>query len=355
MKICIVGPSLKMGGIERASSNIANQIAMTGYNVTFLALFPQERFFNLNPAIQFDEPKGKLNKDKLSISKSVLWLRNRLKKANPDRILAFNYFYGAITRLAISGFSVPLYVSDRMSPKYQWPKSVIIFNSIIYCLLPPSGIICQTELAADLKKRFFGNRTRITVIPNALRGVQLFPEITRRKQILAVGRLNDYLKGFDRLIEAFAKIKDKEWILIFAGGDEEGEELKGQARKLGVLDRIRFLGKVKEIDEVFAQAGIFVITSRSEGFPNALCEAMAAGLPCISFDFIAGPRDIITDDYNGILVENGNIELLAEEMDFLIEHELERKRLGQNALQIRNMLDADKIVKKYLDFIVKQE
>ena len=74
-----------------------------------------------------------------------------------------------------------------------------------------------------------------------------------------------------------------------------------------MIRRIKFLGKVEEIDKCYAYAGMFVIPSRSEGFPNALAEAMTAGCCCVTFDFVAGPRDIITNNINGIIVENKNM------------------------------------------------
>ena len=195
-------------------------------------------------------------------------------------------------------------------------------------------------------------RSKIKVIPNALMDIQLYPDNIRKRQILAVGRLNDHLKGFDRLLEAFAKIKDQYWQLVFVGDDKDGCHLKKQALELNVLSRVLFLGKVMDMSMVYAQAGIFVIPSRSEGFPNALCEAMAAGLPCISYDFIAGPRDIITDGHDGLIVENGNSDGMAAAIDYLIENPKERDRLGGNALSIRDRLKLDVIGKDYLTFIM---
>lgn len=342
-----------MGGIERAGVNIANSIAAQGKSVVFISLFRQDHFFQLHPAIQFNEPNG-FNKTKLSLGKSVLWLRKTIKQNNPETILVFNYFYGAIVQLAVRGLKVPVIVSDRGSPFYKWPKHVKLFNDVVFSLFPPKGIVAQTQIAAEFKASFYKNRTKIRVIPNALREVQLYPEIQSQKQILAVGRLGDQLKGFDRLIDAFALLTNKEWELIIAGGNEDGDYLKKQATKLNLIHRIRFLGKVKDIDKIYAQAGIFVIPSRSEGFPNALCEAMAAGLPCISFDFIAGPRDIINDGQNGIIIENGNIEALAAAIDYLIENPSVREKLAIKAMNIREWLKLEMIGKEYLDFILSE-
>ncbi|MCP5810117.1 hypothetical protein NL321_28635, partial [Klebsiella pneumoniae] len=86
-----------------------------------------------------------------------------------------------------------------------------------------SGLLAQTGIAADHQKKFYGDIPSV-VIPNALRHVTLYPEIEREKWVLAVGRFGDPLKGFDRLIIAYAKISNKDWKLVFAGGDEDGQE-----------------------------------------------------------------------------------------------------------------------------------
>ncbi|MBK7525402.1 MAG: glycosyltransferase [Saprospiraceae bacterium] len=140
--------------------------------------------------------------------------------------------------------------------------------------------------------------------------------------------------------------------LHFAGGEKnEDPILEKIIREKNLEDRIQFLGKVKEMDLIYSSASIFVIPSRSEGFPNVLIEAMAFGLPCISFDFIAGPKDIITHEEDGILVENGNIESLANRINRLIENDKERLRLANNAKKIRYKYSSEMISNKLLTFL----
>ena len=353
-KIIIVAPSLAMGGIERSSVNIANGLAKLGIKVYFISLFKKEHFYLLDRNISFYEPSS-FNAKSLNFLKSILWIRHIVGNLQPHSILVFNKFYGAITSLSLLGNKVPLIISERSSPLYSWPKKISFMNKLAYDIRPPQGVIAQTNIAKIHQKKYYSKNTTITVIPNALREVNLYPQINRKKIILAVGRLNDHLKGFDRLIDAFALIKNQEWTLVFVGGDVEGAKLRKQASDLGIAKRINFLGKVKDIDRIYANAGIFVIPSRSEGFPNALAEAMAAGLPCIAFDFISGPRDIIEEGINGIIVENGNIKGLAKAIDSLIENEDLRFSLGLNAGNLRHRLRSDKISRKFLDFLNTHE
>lgn len=348
-KILIIAPCLAMGGIERASSNTANGLSELGAKVYFLSLFKKEAFFKLNEGIEIIEPQG-FNKTKLSLFKSILWIRKEVKRVNPEHILVFNKFYGAITALALLGTKYPYFLSERSSPLFVWRQPMRAINKFAFSIKPPKGVIAQTNIAAEYQRKYF-KKTEVIVIPNSVREVQLFPEIKREKVILAVGRLNDYLKGFDLLLESIALIKNQEWQLHIAGGDENGETLKQQAEKLGIRHRVKFLGAVKEIDRCYAYAGIYVIPSRSEGFPNALAEAMAAGCCCVAFDFVAGPRDLISHNNNGIIIPESDIHAMAKTIDELILDDKKRVLLGKNAMVIREKLNKSVIVEKIKTFI----
>ena len=351
-KILIIAPCLAMGGIERASSNTANGLSELGAKVYFLSLFKKEAFFKLNEGIEIIEPQG-FNKTKLSLFKSILWIRKEVKRVNPEHILVFNKFYGAITALALLGTKYPYFLSERSSPLFVWRQPMRAINKFAFSIKPPKGVIAQTNIAAEYQRKYF-KKTEVIVIPNSVREVQLFPEIKREKVILAVGRLNDYLKGFDLLIKSFAKLKNQDWELHIAGGDEEGEALKEQAERLGVINRIKFLGKVKEIDKCYAYAGMFVIPSRSEGFPNVLAEAMTAGCCCIAFDFVAGPNEMITNGVDGILVPSGDTQKLAEAIDDLIVKDDFRDVLAQKAIKTSQHFKKSTIISKIANVINKK-
>lgn len=350
-KICVVGPCLNMGGIERASSTIANQFAEQGHDVLYLAIFKHPRFFKLHPQVVYDEPLDGTNVTKLNLLKTILRIRKTVTKFNPDSILAFNKLYAALTLIAVIGLGKKVYISERSSPFYKWRRQMDLVNRFAFTINPPDGVIAQTNIAAEYQKRKLPKNTKITVIPNAVRNITLHPEIARKNWILAVGRLDDNLKGFDRLIDAFTLCETSNWQLVFAGALETAGLLQQQAERLGLTDRIVFLGKIENMDEVYAQASIFVIPSRSEGFPNALCEAMAAGLPCISFDFTAGPRDIISNGVNGIIVPDGDLQQLATAIDAIASDAGKRAELGKNASEIATRLESSKIGKAYFDFI----
>ncbi|HLV70451.1 MAG TPA: glycosyltransferase, partial [Xanthomarina sp.] len=183
--------------------------------------------------------------------------------------------------------------------------------------------------------------------------IQNYPDIAKEKLILNVGRLVPE-KGQKYLIEAFSKINEKaDWRVVFLGDGFLRSELELQARQLGVEEQVKFLGAVENIDEWLARASVFAFPSISEGFPNALAEAMSAGLPCISFDCNAGPRDLIENNVNGYLVEVGEVDELTQSIKNLMDDEDKRKRFGKKSIKIKNKLLSSSISNKYLKFLLK--
>jgi glycosyltransferase involved in cell wall biosynthesis len=345
-----------MGGMERASCNLANLLQSHGCQVFYLAIFRQERFFSLDDGIIFDEPKDEVSSVKLRILPTILRIRKTISRFRPDAVIVFNNFYSAICLCSLYGLGQRIYISDRASPLYAWPKKIRLFNKAIFRLIPPAGVIAQTFVAAKYQRKLFRREIPICVIHNPIKSPrQIISE--KKNHILAVGRLSDPLKGFDRLIRAFSMVRAENWKLIFAGGNplQEGREIYELARSMEVHDKVVFLGKVEDMERVYSESKIFVIPSRSEGFPNALCEAMAAGLPCVSFDFVAGPNEIIVNNENGLLVPNHSVAALASAIQYLVDSELDRLRIGNNAKSIIEKLNFDAIGKQYLKFIFPTE
>jgi glycosyltransferase involved in cell wall biosynthesis len=152
---------------------------------------------------------------------------------------------------------------------------------------------------------------------------------------LAVGRLNPQ-KGFDILIRAMAAVRDREpdWKLVILGEGDSRDELERLVEELGLVEAIHLPGRVRNPWPWLAAADVFVMSSRSEGFPNALCEAMVAGLPVISTDCPSGPADLIEDGTDGLLVPVGDVVTLAGSMLRLAGSPDLRTELGARAKRI---------------------
>ena len=169
------------------------------------------------------------------------------------------------------------------------------------------------------------------VIPNSISYFPDFQSTCENKRAIAVGRYT-YQKGFDLLLQAWRIVFEKhpDWHLdIYGSGDREEYESLGKI--LGVSEVVTCHPAVSDIYEIYRESSIFVFSSRYEGFGLVLAEAMSTGVPAVSFACPCGPSDIIHDGIDGILVENGNIQALADGICFLIENETLRKRLGDGA------------------------
>ena len=350
--ICIVAPSLQGGGIERALSTLSSHFVKRGHKVVYIACRAGKHFYELNPQVIFREPSFVYTASSrfklLNYYKIIRFVRKQLKEFKPDTILSFGDIINPLALLANRGLKFPIYISDRISPKQYLGRFKNFMKQITY--RKATGIIAQSSFAADYKRQVFGNDINLQIIPNLLRKIDGFDNVEKKNQVIGVGRLSQE-KGFDRLIEAFAKIKGHdEWILVLVGDGPVRGQLEEQAKALGIENRVEFPGMRKDVDHLLAESKIYVIPSRCEGFPNALCEAMASPLPCIAFDSIAA--DLIENHVNGVVVPDGDIQGLADEMKVLIEDEGLRAKYAANAIHIRERLGTEKIGDEFLEFIL---
>lgn len=351
-RITIVSPSLKLGGIERALSVLANYFVAQGHHVAFLSCLAAGRFYTLHPSIIIIEPGFKRSKsaiNKVIFYPRLLWfIRKKVMQTKPEIVLSFGDNFNPLVLLALKGTGLPIFISDRTSPDFSFNKLVQLGKKWLY---PTAcGFIAQTQRAYDYKRRQFGSSFNMQIIPNAIKEIKVFADVERKPVILCVARLSKE-KGPDRLLEAFAAMEQRYgWRLLFAGTGPMKYQLQERASVLWVADQVEFLGEVMDIDELLASASIFVLPSRLEGFPNALCEAMAAGLPVVCFDAI--PHEaLIKNAQTGLVIPEGDILAMAKALQWLIENPQERKRIAENAMQIKEQLSVETIGKRYLDFL----
>lgn len=351
--ICIVAPSLQGGGIERALTTLSSHFVKRGYRVIYIACRAGKHFYELNHNVVFREPSfvhtASSRHKLLNYYKTIKFIRKQLKEFKPDTILSFGDIINPLALLANRGLGYPIYISDRISPKQNLGRFKNFMKKITY--RKATGIIAQTEQAAAYKRQVFGNGINLKIIPNSLRKIEHFDAVEKKNQVIGVGRLS-FEKGFDRLIEAFAKIQNHDdWILVLVGDGPVRTQLEQQAVALGITERVVFLGMRKDVDHLLSESKIFVIPSRCEGFPNALCEAMASPLPCIAFDGVP-TENLITDHEDGLVLKDGDIEGLSDAMEQLMNDEDLRDALSRKAISIRQRLDEEKIGDEFLDFIL---
>lgn len=197
--------------------------------------------------------------------------------------------------------------------------------------------------------KMWGEMPNIRVIPNAANFIAQKYSGCSEKRVIAVGRL-DYQKGFDRLILVWEKVHEKmpDWRLDIFGQGEWKAMLQGMIDERGLQDCVRLNGPTKDIGKEYAESSMLVMSSHYEGFPMVMIEAMACGLPALCFDFKCGPRDIIVEGENGLIVPDGDIEGLAEAIVRLMRDDELRKRMGENAKRVVETYSEEKVMRKWV-------
>ena len=316
--ICfLIGDINHSGGTERVTSLVANALAEKSYQVSILSLANgRQPFFELLPSINIYS----LYSEKISFKKNFLgavWrIRRFVTQHQIDTLIVVDSISCIFTVPALFGlkvkhicwehfnFNVNLNVKIRDLGR-KWAAK--------YCDI----VITLTERDKKLWQNGLKKiKANILSIPNPVpyENIDHHPTI-KNKIVLAVGRLT-YQKGFDLLLEAWQKVCEscQDWTLRIIGSGEDEIFLKQRAQKLGIQERVDFIPVTSNIEFYYKNSSFYCLSSRFEGFGMVLLEAQAFGLPVISFDCDAGPSDIIKSEENGFLVENLNVQLLANQL-----------------------------------------
>ena len=193
--------------------------------------------------------------------------------------------------------------------------------------------------------QMWGEMPGIRVIPNAAGFIGDKYSDCKAKRVIAVGRL-DYQKSFDRLVLIWEKVHRQmpDWRLDIFGQGEWKDMLQQMIDRCGLQDCIRLNSPVKNIGKEYSESSMLVMSSHYEGFPMVMIEAMACGLPAVSFDFRCGPRDIIRDGENGLIVKDGDIDGFAEAMISLMKDDGLRHRMGEAAKAVVDIYSQEKVM-----------
>ena len=196
----------------------------------------------------------------------------------------------------------------------------------------------------------WGEMPGIRVIPNAANFIADKYSDCSAKRAIAVGRL-DYQKSFDRLILVWEKVHQQmpDWSLDIFGQGEWKEMLQQMIDERGLGECVKLNAPTKEIGKEYAESSMLVMSSHYEGFPMVMIEAMACGLPAVCFDFKCGPRDIIAQGENGLIVPDGDIEGLADALVRLMKDDELRKKMGENAKRVVETYSEEKVMAKWLE------
>jgi glycosyltransferase involved in cell wall biosynthesis len=345
MRLTLVISSLDRGGAERILSVLAGAWVKRGIQVTLVTFDDRDvPAYPLHPGITMrslrvpNETAGNPFYAVYPNLRRIGRLRRNIRQSRPDIVISFLDFPNVITLLATRGLGLPVIVSERANPEYVYLNPV--WKRLRRLLYPhASALVCQTNaMVSQLRQTI---KIRGYAIPNPVELPAAFASAspkgggTNARTIIAMGRLVPQ-KGFDLLLQAFAGIAARHpaWAIKVLGQGPLKDQLEAQAESLGLKNRVSFVGAVSDPFPILHAADLFVFSSRFEGFGNALTEAMACGLPVISYDCPAGPADIIRDGVDGILVPREDVAGLARAMDRLMSDAVERERLALRAPEV---------------------
>ncbi len=330
--VAVVIASLGAGGAERVTARLAGAWVSRGDRVTIVTLSSgTEAAYPLDPRVRrigldlLADSYGRWQAVAASLAR-IRAIRRALAAGRPDRILAMLDATNVLTLLASTGLGIPVIVSERSDPsryparaEWQWLRRRTYPRA--------RRVVVQTVRAARFFDRWRG--VRVAVIPNPV----VAPPVSgapKAPVIAAAGRLGPE-KGFDLLVDAFARIASRfpDWRLVIYGQGRLEPELRARIARLGLADRATLAGHAEDLPARLASAGVFVLSSRYEGFPNVLCEAMAAGTPVVAADIASGPREILRGGEDGVLVAPESPAALADGIAALLADPRRRLDLGE--------------------------
>ncbi len=353
---------MEKGGAERVIATLANELSNSN-DVFIMTLMNGESSYELDSKVRKISIDGsnckydnriKINLKKVSLMRSRR-LRKELERENPDVIIAF-LPEPSLRVMLVSKFSrkirkIPIIVSVRNDPRQEY-KNTLIRRLAKVLYKDVDGMVYQTEEAKNYFKNIIKTTSQVVISNPISNSILLKPKADGRRKnvIVTVGRLEEQ-KNQELLISAFNDIpknKRRGYILEIYGEGARRRTLQDMINRLGLNKNVFLRGKTDDVARVLNNSRIFVLSSLYEGLPNALLEAMALGLPCISTDCpCGGPRSLIKDNENGLLVENKNEGALSEAICKLINNDGLRKKIAKNALLIRESNDIIVIVKKW--------
>ncbi|PSB09470.1 glycosyltransferase family 4 protein [Pleurocapsa sp. CCALA 161] len=361
MKITLVISSLSCGGAERVLVSMAQGLIQRRHEVTVVTLSGKNddfyEFYEL-PAGCSRLALGVLSQSAEPLEaiksnlKRIRVLRRAVQSSTPDVVISFLRITNITAILALLGTKYPLIVTEHNDPKVF--SYGMLWETLRRLTYPFCSCLVSVSQGVDLGFASLPKNKR-AVIYNPImvkddgQTDELPKEVNLQKNwLVSMGRLEQQ-KGFDLLLAAFAKIAAKypDWQLLILGRGELREQLLQTRDDLGLSGQVVFTGALNNPFAVLKQAKLFVMASRSEGFPMAHGEALACGLPVVCTDCPSGPSEMVRQDRDGILVPNQNVAALSAAMESLMSNEAQRQKLAAQAAEVLERFGLDAIVTEW--------
>ena len=327
MRILFFINHLADGGAERVATTLLNHLCEK-HEIELVLFSEKQASFNINPQIPTQKIIVSGNNKIIKVIRRTSRIRKLIKETNPDLIITFMVDLSMQVLLANCLTSNKIIVSEHITIQTTRQPHRLITRHILYRLASKIVFISKSDYnyAKWIKRK--------TYIYNPL-CYPITQTSYKEKSIVAIGPQKRWRsKGFDMLISAWSKIapSHSDWKLQFIG-ETNDNYIRDLVKSYSLEKRVEFLGWTDEIDKVLQTKSIYVLSSRREGFPCSLIEAMSQSCACLAFDCQTGPNEIITDGKNGLLALNGNIDNLANKLEMLINDEQLRHRLADSAIE----------------------
>lgn len=348
MRVALVIASLEAGGAERVIADLAGRLADC-HDVTLITLGPTGTdFYPIDPRVT------RVGLDRLGVSASPLRAASRLVRTvsvlraalgavEPDVVVSFVDRTNVVTLLAAHR-RWPVIVSERTDPRrYRPGRAWSALRRVTYPLA--ARVVVQTDSVRQWALQIVSPE-RVMVIPNSVNVVPVRRhESGRRQWVAMMGRLEP-VKRFDLGIQAFARASQSVdgWSLVIIGEGSLRPEVRVQALALGIADKVLDIGRVRDTARILGQSAIFLLASDYEGFPNALLEAMACGCAVIATDCPSGPREIVRDGVDGVLVPVGDAAPMADALIRLMRDASERESVGARATEVLERFEPQRVM-----------
>lgn len=346
MKILLFVDKLFGGGAERVASILLNHLC-NKHDVTAIIFNDRQPTYPIDSRIKIQKI---VVDNKIRIwhpFERLIKIHKAIKTNAPDLIISF--IVEQNSRVLLSNFlpKRKIIVSERTTIQKKQSIWRLFIRHILYRFASKVVFVSESDYkyAKWLKNKTF--------IYNPL-SCEIINELpNREKTIVAISSQRRWhVKGFDLLIQAWDKIAKSHpnWELQFVGATDDNH-ISNLAKSYGIDNQVNFLGWSDKIDKILQTKCIYVLSSRNEGFPNSLIEAMSQGCACVAFDCKTGPNEIITDGKSGLLAINGNVDDLAVKLQRLIEDENLRQRLSISATEEVKRFDKELIMKQWDELI----
>ena len=350
--------SLIKGGSERVMCNLADYFVQQGNKVTLVTQYQREDEYPLNPKVKrilSQITEAEMGGNRISnFIRRFQKLRNIWKTEKPDAILVFIGKNNFMALLTAWGLHIPVVVSVRADPNQEYPNRWMRFMAR-HLFKKAAGVVLQTRECMEFFPKAVKRKSVILHNPVNEVFFENPYEGEREHTIVTVGRIDEN-KNQALLLRAFALIAadyPDYQIILYGKGDQE-ENLKQLADNLGIADRVIFAGNVSDVADKIKKAGVFVLTSNTEGMPNALIEAMVLGLPVIATDCpCGGPRDLIEDGVNGILTPVGDADKMKENLQHILNDLQNALHMGQTARETTAIYREKIVYREWMEYLLK--